>query len=55
MVVVQEKKKKAWRKEARSRSREYECEKKKQKFSRRKSEGIKQLLSGIFHREKAAA
>jgi hypothetical protein len=55
MVVVQEKKKKARRKEARSRSREGACKDQKEKCSRRKSEGFKQLFSGIFRREKVAA
>lgn len=55
MVVVQEKNKKARRKEARSRSKEREKEKSKEKSSRRKSEGFKQLFSGIFRREKVAA
>jgi hypothetical protein len=58
MVVVQGKKNKARRKEARTRSKEREREKskeRKEKTPRRKSEGFKQLFSGIFRREKVTA
>lgn len=50
LVVVNEKKKKAKRKEDRSKSRE-----KKEKEPRRKSEGFRQLFTGIFRRDKSAA
>jgi hypothetical protein len=57
LVVINDKKLKAKRKEQRSKSRDKTKEKqeKKVKDGRRKSEGLRNLFAGIFHREKHTA
>ncbi|OAG12256.1 uncharacterized protein CC84DRAFT_1159598 [Paraphaeosphaeria sporulosa] len=57
LVVVNDKKMKAQRKEQRSKSRDKNKEKKekKEKDGRRKSEGLRGLFAGIFHKEKHVA
>lgn len=54
LVVVNDKKAKAKRKEERSKSRDQHKEKK-EKDGRRKSEGLRALFKGVFHKEKITA